>query len=538
MKIITGVLFFAAALRCGPAAAMPPEAEAVFEKAGVKLTDADLYRVAEIYNFWDQKGESVWPGVDMTTTPVQLVFPAKLGVLIGHPNPPEGCIKEDIKLPGFNKTFCHRPDRSFLYGAATGREGRSMVVSLNPMDLYEEYIKDYYARNNIKAEKYTKPYLQYLGEAAHELLHAHQARESRYLPEKEKEVNPPKLNKADYPYQDEENCLLLGLEGRVLADLLDATDPAGVRELWRDFTLLRSARHRRLPGDIVRLEQYMELSEGTAQYVGWTVQYGANGDVKPLPETSADPRFTGYASSDTLSGMIKQNLLALENPRQGRMMPYVYFTGVALVSSMEKAVPGWKKDIFRKIFGFRSGLDGLITAKIKPEGSDKERLKAVFARYKADEIRARVKESLDKDLADNKAKLDKFYAAPGRRYAFSFRGVKPVDAMVFAPGLLTEYKALRVYEAGITKIICNYGKKNEKKVEFSKNLPVLHDRAGGGFELAAAGGEVPVIKADKTDVKKDRTVYRGGVEFSNGIFSWKGDKLEVAEKDGVTRLIF
>lgn len=538
MKRITAIVLVSAAFCGGRAAAMPPEASAVFEKAGVTLADSDLYRVAEIYNFWEQKGESIWPGVDIAATPIQLVFPGKLGVLIGHRNPPEDCVKEEIKLPGFNKTFCHSPDRSFLHGAGTGRVGKGLAVSLNPMDLYDDYINEYYRKNNIKADKYSKPYLQYLGEVAHELMHAHQAYEGRYLPEKEADFDPPKLNKADYPYQDEENCLLLGLEGRVLADLMDETDPARARELWRDFTALRAERRRRLPRDIVSIEQYMELMEGTAHYVGWTIQYGDNGGVKPLPEIAADPRFAGYGSSDTLRSVIKQYLAVLENPVQGRMMPYVYYSGAALVYGMDKAAPGWKKDIFRKILGFKTGLDDILTANIKPEGAIKERLKAAFSRYKADEMRARVRAALDKDLAENKVKLDKFRAAPGKRYALFFSGARPADIQVFAPGLLTEYKELRVYEAGVTMIKCGFGKKNERSLFFSKALPVLMNRETGRFELALPDSGEPVVKAGKTAVKKNKTVYRGGVEFSNGVFSWKGDKLEVSEKDGVTTLTF
>ena len=372
------------------------------------------------------------------------------------------------------------------------------------MDLYDDYINEYYRKNNIKADKYAKPYLQYLGEVAHELMHAHQAYESRYLPEKEEDFDPPKLNKADYPYQDEENCLLLGLEGRVLSDLMDETDPARARELWRDFTVLRSERRRRLPRDIVSIEQYMELMEGTAQYVGWTVQYGDNSGVKPLPEIAADPRFKGYSSSDTLRGVIKQYLAVLENPVQGRMMPYVYYTGTALAYSMDKAAPGWKKDIFRKILGFKTGLDDIITANIKPEGNSGERRKAVFARYKADEMRGRVKAALDKDLAENKVKLDKFRAAPGKRCALFFSGAKPADLQVFAPGLLTEYKELRVYEAGVTMIKRGAGKNNESTLLFSKALPVLMNRETGRFELALPDAGAPVVKAGKTAIRKTR----------------------------------
>ena len=525
------------ALSGWPAAAMPPEASAVFEKAGVKLSDVDLYRVAEVYNFWEQKGESIWPGVDMTTVPVQFVFPEKLDVLIGHPSPPEGCVKEDLKLPALNKTFCHRPDRKFLYGASTGREGKEMAVSVNTLDVFDEYVNGLMQKQKPGAEKFSKPYNVYLGELAHELTHAYQGYEGRHLPAGERS-GPLKLTKVDYPYQDGETCLLLGLEGRILSDIMDETAPEKLTELWRDFLAVRGERRGRLPREMSAIERIMELREGTAQYVGWSVSYGRNDEVKPLPETAGDPRFEGYSSSDTLRAMLKNRLAVLELPSQSRWMLYVYTTGTALAYNLDKAAPGWKKGLFRRVSGIKTGLDDLITASIKRSGSDRKRLEAVRARYNAGEMRAKIEEALAKDLGDNKVKLDKFYAAPGKRYQLAFRGAKPADVVVMGPVLLTEYGPLRVFEAGASKVAHNLGEKNENSVSFAKALPLLIDRSTGRLELVVQGDASPVIKAGKTISKKDRTLYTGGVEFSNGIFSWKGEKLEVSEKEGITTLLF
>lgn len=538
MKKIKYVSVFSLlALSCARAWAMPPEASAIFEKAGVTLTDADLYRVAEVYNFWEQKGESIWPGVQLSTVPVQLVFPEKLDVLIGHPNPPEGCVNEAIKLPALNKTFCHRPDRKFLYGASTGREGAELAVSVNTLDVFDEYVNGMLQKQKPGSEKFSKPYNVYLGELAHELTHAYQGYEGRSLPAKEKS-GPLKLTKVDYPYQDGENCLLLGLEGRILSDIMDETGPEELKELWRDFLAVRGARRARLPSEMSAIERIMELREGTAQYVGWSVSYGRNDEVKPLPQTAGDPRFEGYSSSDTLRAMLKSRLAVLDLLSQSRWMLYVYTTGTALAYNLDKAAPGWKKGLFRRVSGIRTGLDDLITASIKRSGSDKKRLEAVRARYNSGEMLAKIEEALAKDLTDNKLKLDKFYAAPGRRYRLAFRGAKPADVVVMGPVLLTEYGMLRVFEAGATKIAHKLGEKNENSVSFSKALPLLIDRATGELELAVPGDSSPLIKAKKTVSKKSRVVYSGGVEFSNGVFSWKGEKLEVSEKDGATTLIF
>lgn len=524
-------------LLCAPAAAMPPGAQAVIDKAGVKLDDADLYRIAEIYNFWEQKGARLWPGMHIATTPVQIVFPEKLDILIGGAKPPADCEKVDEELPGFGRTYCHRKDRKFLYGGATGREGGDIVVSANTLEVFDDYVNKLVQQRQPGAARLEKPYLQYLGEIAHELTHAHQYSEARKLPKKELR-GTVKSTKIDYPYQDEETCLLLGLEGRLLADIMDEADSARLKELWLDFLAVRRARRARLPGDLPAAERVMELREGTAQYVGWSVQYGRNSDVQPLPQLAADPRFSGYASSDTLRDMLRQSLLTLHLPAQSRWMLYVYTTGTALAYNLEKAVPGWKEGFFRRVGGLRSGLDDLVTRGMPRSGRDADRIAAARARYGAPALSEEIRKHMAEALADSKAKLDKFHAAPGRRVRFSLRGAGPEDITAMGPVLLTEHGQRRVWEAGLNKVAVRLGEKNERAVIFEKAVPVLQYRDAALFEVVLPEGSAPEIRAEKTAVKGGRTVYKGGVEYRNGVFSWKGDRLETSEKDGVVTLLF
>ncbi|OGR65885.1 MAG: hypothetical protein A2X31_00865 [Elusimicrobia bacterium GWB2_63_22] len=516
---------------------MSPEAGAVFAKAGIALADADLYRVAEVYNFWEQKGEGIWPGMQISSTPVQLVFPEKYGVLIGHPEPPKDCEAQETLLPVLDRPFCLRPDRSFMYGAGTGALNKRPVVSLNTLGVFDAYVNEQLKKQKPDAAKYAKPYLEYLGTLAHELTHAYQHSEKRNLPKKERDIKPIRSTKIDYPYQDAEACLLLGLEGRALSDLVDEDSAARATELWRDFLAARRARRARLPKGLPLIEQYMELSEGTAQYVGWAVMYGKNDDVRPLPQLLADERFTGYLSSDTVRSQVKQALAGLEHPARSRWMQYVYATGAALAYNLDKAAPGWKNGLFRRLSGFRSGLDSLLTENVGRSGKDKRRIETMCARYGCDAMRAVIDEALAKDLETNKVKLDVFYAAPGRRYRFEFRKTRPDGLLVYAPVLLTEYKDLRVFEAGITKIGYERGGK-DNYVSFSKARPVLQDKAAGRFELALDEGDLPAITAARTLAKKGKTVYKGGVEVKSGVFSWKGDTLEVSESEGIVTLAF
>lgn len=520
------------------AAAMPPEAEAVFAGAGVKLADADLYRIAELHNFWAQKGEKIWPGADISSVPVQIVFPEKLDVLIGHPAPPAGCEPAAVRLPGLNRTFCSRPDRTFLYGFATGKENEVPTVSLNTMDALDDYVSAQLEKRSPGSGKYRRPYMEYLGSMAHEMLHAYQYSEREFLPEDEKSAGKPKLNKLDYPYQDEESCLLLGLEGRLLADLLYEKDPARVRELWQDFVTARARRRARLKPDLVSIEQYMELTEGTARYAGETAQRGDNSGVRPLPQTAADPRFRGYSSSDTVREGLKERLLTLENPYMSRGMSYAYETGMALALGLDTAVPGWKKGLFRKVSGFKSGLDGLLTSALKEPGDGARRLEKLYERYDAPRMRSAIRKILDIDLADGKAKLEAFRAAPGRRYRLVFPGVKPEDLLVYYPGVVAEYGNLRLLLRGATQVSFDLSEDENRDIKFAAVVPVLYDREAGALEFAVASSSGPAVTAARTESAGGITAYSGGVKYDNGVFSWSGARLEVSEKDGVTTLAF
>ncbi len=119
-----------------------------------------------------------------------------------------------------------------------------------------------------------------------------------------------------------------------------------------------------------------------------------------------------------------------------------------------------------------------------------------------------------------------------------FRGAKPADILVFAPGLLTEYKELRVFEAGITRIKCDVNKKTERTLVFSKALPVLLDRSTGRLEFVLPETSTATIRAGKTVVKAGETIYSRGVEFDNGAFSWKGNDLRVLEEADKITLTF
>ncbi|MDD2805714.1 MAG: hypothetical protein PHV33_09175 [Elusimicrobiales bacterium] len=509
-----------------PAGLLPPEVAAKLPALGIKLEEEDLWRLQEIYNLWRQAGAGLWPGLQgLETTPLQFSFPHKYNILLGHPNPPADCLPFSDRLPA--ASFCYRKDAAFAFGGLAGPVNGIPTVSFNTLDAQDEYVNQLYPGNNYKAD-----YLQTMATVSHELLHAFQYREKKFLPQ---ESGYGGLSKVDYPYTDPELNMLVGLEGRILAAALDAGDAGGLAELARDFMAVRAERHSRLPPAMPVLGRYMELVEGTAQYISYKVQYGAHAAVTPLAETLLDPRFPGYAPKDTAAAALKARLGALHTYNYNKFATYTYQTGAALALLLDKLSPSWKKDIFRTCSGKGRGLDTLLEELITPDNSP-ARLDRAKARYGAPELLAAAEQDLAALLAENKRLIDAFRAAPGPRVLLAFPGAAE-DLTIYAPGSMVEYAGERLYDKGCSAIEYQ-GAAGE--ITFARAVPVLLDKKNATVELALPAGlqGAPSITADSAVQSGSATVYAGNVAYDNGLFSWKGAKLGVTEIDGNTILTF
>ncbi|OGR77412.1 MAG: hypothetical protein A2X32_04375 [Elusimicrobia bacterium GWC2_64_44] len=507
-----------------PAGLLPPEVAAKLPELGIKLEEEDLWRLQELYNLWRQAGDALWPGLQgLETTPLQFSFPHKYNILLGHPNPPADCVPFSDRLPA--TSFCYRKDAAFAFGGLAGPVNGIPTVSFNTLALQDEYVNQVYPGNNYKAD-----YLQTLATVSHELLHAFQYREKKFLPQ---EPGYSGLSKVDYPYTDPELNMLTGLEGRILAAALDAEDAVSLGELARDFMAVRAERHSRLPPAMPVLGRYMELVEGTAQYISYKVQYGAHTPVTPLPETLLDPRFAGYAAKDSSVAMLKARLGTLHTYNYNKFATYTYQTGAALAMLLDKLSPSWKRDLFRTSSGKGSGLDTLLERLVAPDNSP-ARLERAKARYGAPELLVAAGQDLAALLAENKRLLDAFRAAPGPRALLAFPGLTAADLTIYAPGSMVEYAGERLYDKGCSVI--EYGNSGAE-ITFARAVPVLLDKKNATVELVLPA-VAPSITADSAVQAGGSTVYEGNVSYNNGLFRWKGARLGVTEIDGNTILTF
>lgn len=511
-----------------PGRLLPPEVAAKLPELGIQLDDWDLWRLEENYNFWRKAGPVLWPGVTgVEATPIQLVFPGRYDILLGHPSPPADCLPFSDRLPA--ERFCYRKDTVFVHGAFAGNLNGENTVSANTLGEMDKY-----GGQVMGNPAYRHDYLANAATLNHELFHAFQSREKKLLPP---EPGYPGVSRLDYPDKNPELNMLLGLEARILADALDAGGPA-LRELMRDFLAVRAERYALLPLKARLIAGYMELIEGTAQYISYAVQLGVNPGLVPLQETLSDPRFTGYSVRDNIAAVLKPRLALLHLHQSVQTCVFAYQSGAALALTLDRLDPAWKTGLFRTCSGKGCSLDTLVERLVGPDNSP-DRLASVKARYDAPRLLAESEADLAELLAANKKLIDDFRALPGPRVRLAFPGTSPDDIAVVAPAKLAEYGMERLYIDGCYGV--QYAKAAEQSdVEILVKAPGLLDLKSMTLELSlpASAPGISGIKADSVRQDGDKTVYEGNVSLDNGVLRWKGDKLAAAEQEGIPQLFF
>ncbi|MBF0546782.1 MAG: hypothetical protein HQM08_20245 [Candidatus Riflebacteria bacterium] len=386
---------------------------------------------------------------------------------------------------------------------------------------------DRYAKidNNHKPdlENYQKPLLEHLGGILHELLHAFQFSEVKQFVGK-KDDSRTLLTKIDYPYQDSEVCLLLGLEGAVLADIVKGAESEKIRELWQDFVCVRNERRKRIHPDIVKLEGYMEINEGTAQYVQYSLNFPKPEYLKALSMLQNLPEFQSVKPAekkDIIINFLKQ----LYKPSMSMYMTYVYHTGVAQAFLLDSLIPNWKTDFFRKYRSF----DGLLVQSVSDDPG--ERLQKIKERYHSDEMMTKINVELGEIKSKNDAELSKFLSQSGSRICFSCTNVDPQHVQIIGTVFLIETDEFRVFKAGAQQIAF-VGDTAILNVAFKKSVPIFFNKKTGEvfFINSENSALFDSISADSQQkISSETTEYSGNVKVDNTIFTFECPKLSLSQ---------
>ncbi|MBI2267215.1 MAG: hypothetical protein HYU64_18975 [Armatimonadetes bacterium] len=533
LRVFSLVLFFVSFSSYSPCSAQEIERIQKFlEQYQITIQEKDLIIIQETYDFWNRFGEEIWPGVDISQTPLVIVFPQKQNILIGHPKSPKNSIHLAEKLPVIGKPALLYPDRTFMNGAmcSPNFEG-TPTVFFNTLDTYNDFVHNMgKEKNNPELLKYRRPLMDYCGAILHELFHSFQYREQKFL-RSPSDQTPTKLTKIDYPYLDAEVDLLLAIEGLILADVLKTDDKDEARELWQDFLQVRVERRKRLPKDVIRIEQYLEMTEGTAQYIQYQLAYPSRRYLDSFTSLRRVPDFETAAVGNPIEAVLK-DLQSLQHPMKSYAMQYAYFTGIAQTYLLDRLLPHWKDQFFRK----HGNLDQVIFNDLT--FSEDRRLAKIKERYNADSILERVRKEIETQKRKFREAFQRHDSAKGKKLLFRAPGIGPEDVQIMAPVLLVEHEDFRIFEAGATAI--GFVRENPKwsaVLNFKKSFPIFFNRKTGEVYFIF-DGELDVASSIKCDGKNEagagRTIFSGNVDFDSDLLSFKCQELDVEKTLGGT----
>lgn len=530
--VLTLAVLFAFDTSASRAAEMA-ELKGTFDKYGISVSESDLLLVKDVYDFWKKRGDGIWPGMKPETTPLVIVFPEKHNLVIGHDGTITGAVALADKLPVLDKKAFLVKDDTFMNGAMASPDynGRPTVF-FNTIETTDRFIRDYAKKNGIAShENYRTDPLDHMGKILHELFHAYQYSEQKLGTAKKKKNKAVRLTKIDYPYLDADIALLLGIEGRILARVIETADAAEAGKLFDDFIAARRFRHSRLDPDIVRLEEYMEVSEGTAQYVGWMINYASTTEAGIFDNLKKLPEFKDVRASGSPGGAAGKFLAELHSPMMGRYMNYVYYTGLAQTCALNGIKPGWSEGFFRKRGKFGDIVKGARTY----PGDEASFIRVIGKKYGADEMRTKIADALGKLKEENRLKFKKFESLPGRKFRIVFEGAGPADILIYAPVLLTEYGNIRIFEAGCNRIErVDAGLKALARIDFKAAFPVFFDRRSGAVSFRIENPEHRgfEVRSGSKREKKGRVTYENDVELTSGAFSFRASRIDVTTLDG------
>jgi hypothetical protein len=332
------------------------------------LSREDKIRLIENLHLRQQVGDSVWPGWGDADIPM-IVYNDEYAFLAGYPDPPDGWIKVPAGIqrggawelvPGdsINGQPYYRqrlPDADTTPEAFTVMVGERWASSLPQMDWGKIRLVKYMREDLPPFLRSVFPYRlfftqlfsssdQYISLIAHESFHAYQG---MLVPLKLADSeNTSRQYEQQYPWDDTALQAEWKTELDLLAEALQAGDPAQMADLSHQFLEMRAARRTsaQLNEYLIAYEQQREWLEGLARYAELEIwRLAAASSYTPVPESSEDPEFNTYQGySRRWTNEMNQISRMSRDEGDGRF----YYTGMAQAFLLDRLMPAWKERAF------------------------------------------------------------------------------------------------------------------------------------------------------------------------------------------------
>ena len=504
------VLFSSATL------AAPTAASAAPTESKVKIDPAMLLYLKECRRVVAAVGERIWPGWDISRTPILFYRPGVQDILIGFPHKPEGF----AVLAGFNplegETLFVRDGKTFIDidGQNTVREidgVRTLVVADGPSNQRQklwgvlqgqkpEFIQEWMDAWSFLPEP---PYGQ-MSMILHEGFHAFQAAAA---PGKE----PNELAAIDYPLLDIRNNALWSLEADLIQDALLASDQAAAAAKIREFVAVRMERRTGLAEALVEYEDQEEYLEGLAKYVEYAFLRQAQG-LEPAPELFYLDGFFGYGPhlEEVLTGEFRRikDIVAANIDLTGNKYGVgplrfrLYSSGASLAWFLDEVDPGWKADIFKPGLTLFGRLEK--AEKLSPEEAARlaARARKEYDYAAIESAKAKFKAEGEKVLTEKVAGI---LETKDTLVAIDYAAQEKIAGMAFTPFGVTRVGTDRV----IYELVPLMGKfAGGCEFKFAQVIPVLVDKAKKEMSFvvktapaAFLGAKGPAFKIDEFELK-------------------------------------
>ncbi|MBN1998155.1 hypothetical protein JW935_11415 [candidate division KSB1 bacterium] len=316
----------------------------------------DIIILEEANHIWDCFGSNIWQHFDPDSIPILLFHSPDQHWLFNHPNPPQNFQK--VTMLNYS-VFSILPGSEPLWNYFSATIWRIFSNWTAILPSYSAWIS-FCEQQKIPYFIFPPDKLVFI--SLHERFHAFQMRwlqdEFQNLYQISNFSSPPDSRKEaliDIAEKSEQADICIQ-EQNALYQAYTEQDAEISRKAVSEFFMHRNQRFMRMKKTEIFLEDYMELIEGTAEYIEFKLSEHLHNGYKPLQAISENPEFQNYRNTSFSPAQIVQDAKTgiLTSDR-------VYTAGILLCLLLDRySAHDWKRDVFRNYHDNKTSLCGLL----------------------------------------------------------------------------------------------------------------------------------------------------------------------------------